>query len=503
MEGNSSLVCACGRIFLQSSGLARHRRFCKLSNKCLASALETAKKLWKGTKRRRLQSDAPQAYDQLAPVGLIPQSSIVESISATEGESNQNEVDDSHLSIMERRPWAKRLNRRLPLRFRDLLPQALPYPMPSSSSPPSPKPPSTMATTPSNSETKFPPHRLRQVFTTERNIFGLFRHYEAVQPPSHDPEEYTSLDELPDIASEGSASDQVFHPYPNRSSFRLGDWFWNGGVQKSQSSFRELLDIVGDPNFKPADVRDTRWGDIDRALGSDDDQGEWMDEYAGWTSSPVSIHVPYQRRRGIAPSPSVGPREFTETGFYHRNLISVIREAITNPATACNFHYEPYELNWHPESNTHPLRVQGELYTSPAFIDAHRELQESPAELGCDLPQVVVALMFWSDITHLTSFGDATLWPLYLYFGNESKYRRSKPSCHACHHVAYFQKVSEFRLYVLFNFQRLIAIILTVASEIQRLRSAADSRWPYSERTLHGLLCTRVLARAMGDYPNR
>jgi hypothetical protein len=61
-----------------------------------------------------------------------------------------------------------------------------------------------------------------------------------------------------------------------------------------------------------------------------------------------------------------------------------------------------------------PVRVQGELYTSPAFVDAHQELQDSPAEPGCNLPRVIAALMFWSDATHLTAFGNAKLWPLYM-----------------------------------------------------------------------------------------
>lgn len=49
--------------------------------------------------------------------------------------------------------------------------------------------------------------------------------------------------------------------------------------------------------------------------------------------------------------------------------------------------------------------------------------------------------MFASDETHLTSFGDEQLWPVYMYFGNESKYRRSKSSLKLFEEVAYFQKV--------------------------------------------------------------
>lgn len=49
--------------------------------------------------------------------------------------------------------------------------------------------------------------------------------------------------------------------------------------------------------------------------------------------------------------------------------------------------------------------------------------------------------MFWSDTTQLTSFGNAKLWPTYMYFGNESKYRHCKPSLNLSNHVAYFEMV--------------------------------------------------------------
>ncbi|KAG2110219.1 uncharacterized protein F5147DRAFT_772486 [Suillus discolor] len=76
-------------------------------------------------------------------------------------------------------------------------------------------------------------------------------------------------------------------------------------------------------------------------------------------------------------------------------------------------------------------------------MDTHCELQESPRELGCDLFCVVITLMFWSDATHLTTFGNVRLWPVYMYFGNESKYRHCKPSCNLSDHVAYFQKLPD------------------------------------------------------------
>ena len=350
---------------------------------------------------------------------------------------------------MERRPWTRRL-RQPPVRFRDPLPQSpahLPPPRApyDSLSAPGAESSSTACetnTVPSTTSTTWY-RRLQHVFTTRINVFGLFRRYRAAKLPSHDPEEHNSLAQLSDIpSSHHDRVDTSFHPYPNRNSFRLGDWYWNGGMQKSQSGFKELIAIIGDPDFRPADVQNVKWNNINDILIKDD-QEEWLDEDAGWTRTPVTISVPYQARRGVPLLHGDGPKDFEIGHLYHRSLVSVIREKLSNPADHPHFHYEPFELNWQPQArNSGPeVRTYGELYTSPAFADAHRELQEMAPEPGCDLQRVVVALMFWSDATQLTSFSDAQLWPLYLFFGNESKYRRSRPSSNLCEHIAYFQKV--------------------------------------------------------------
>jgi Plavaka transposase len=299
--------------------------------------------------------------------------------------------------------------------------------------------------------------RALQTFQTPLNVFGLFRKYLSDKLPSHDPEEHVNLQDLSNGLGDESRRPQgvqdEFYPYPNKNSFLLGDWYWNHGKQKSHESFRGLLSIVGDPDFRPDDVRDTQWRKIDIKIGrndfdkDDNADGEWMDEDAGWKRTPVVISVPFSRRHTKTP----GPKNFVVGDLYHRSFVSVIREKLANPQDDRHFHYEPFELFWRPpDSDTrNDVQLHGELYTSPAFLKAHRELQESPGEPGCQLPRVVVAMMFWSDVTHLTSFGTAKLWPAYVCFGNESKYRRCKPTCHLFNHVAYFQSVSH-RLPVLF-----------------------------------------------------
>jgi len=298
--------------------------------------------------------------------------------------------------------------------------------------------------------------RIRRLFSTPRNAFGLWRLYNTEALPLHDPEKSIHLSDLFDdplpqhdhtesLKTKNSrSSPNPFYPYPNESSFRLGEWYWSGGIQKSRESFNKLLDIVGSEKFHPGDVRHTKWCDIDKKLasnnfedGDNEEDDEWLDEDAGWKRTPITIQVPFHHRMK-----NPGPQEYVVGNLYHRTLVSVLREKLKGQHDGQNFHYDGFELFWKPTEQSVNTRVHGELYTSPAFLDAQREIRESPGEPGCSLPRVVVALMFASDATQLTSFGNAKLWPLYLFIGNESKYLRCKPSSHLCNHIAYFQAVS-------------------------------------------------------------
>ncbi|KAH6907235.1 hypothetical protein BKA70DRAFT_1428201 [Coprinopsis sp. MPI-PUGE-AT-0042] len=136
--------------------------------------------------------------------------------------------------------------------------------------------------------------------------------------------------------------------------------------------------------------------------------------------------------------------EHKEVGnLQHRRIISVIEEKIRNSKDPSLFHYQPYEVYWVQDSDSPAIRVQGELYNSPAFVEAHQRLQDRPPIPGCNRERVVIALMFWSDETHLTLFGSAKLWPCYMFFGNESKYRRGKTSLRLCEHITYFETLSD------------------------------------------------------------
>lgn len=330
----------------------------------------------------------------------------------------------------------RRENRRPPLRYRHEQPAApacLPPPIERLSLPNIPGASQVSTASPE-----------RQILNSRSNTFGLFRRYFAASFPDHDPEAEIQPQDMSEVVDNHDKSDIVpasmFAPYPNENAFLLGEWYWNHGIQKTQDSFRKLINIVSGTGFKPADVRDISWKSVNKYLGESRDSEElWLGEPdAGWTETVITLPIPFQKN-----SPKPGLKEYTFPPFQHRSIVSILKEKMANLHDFRHFHLEPYELRWRRKNMaaTESTRVHGELYTSPAFLEAHEEIRTLAGEPGCSLPRVLIGLMFGSDATHLTSFGTASLWPCYMYFGNESKNRRCKPTCNLCNHIAYFQKV--------------------------------------------------------------
>ncbi len=65
---------------------------------------------------------------------------------------------------------------------------------------------------------------------------------------------------------------------------------------------------------------------------------------------------------------------------------------------------------------------------------------------GVAIENVVVPMMLYTNSTHLTNFGDASLWPGYIFYGFLSKYIGAIPDAHAAHHFVYMPEVSRYLL---------------------------------------------------------
>ncbi|KAJ7076247.1 hypothetical protein B0H15DRAFT_790815 [Mycena belliarum] len=255
----------------------------------------------------------------------------------------------------------------------------------------------------------------------------------------------------------------IIWPYPNLSSWLLGKWFWNDGDKKTKSARKGLLEILLSNVFKVDDLRGVNFDKIDDVLGSTD-TSEMPSDGNGWKTSTITIKIPTgqkstkaaQRQRAAAAQTAkrydmedpdaeeVETHKFDIPGFHHRSLIHVMRSIIQFDDAAKAFHWHPYEQFWTPAVPwANPERVHDELYCSPAFVEADRKLQASSREPNCTLPRVIAGFMFWSDATHVAQFGQAKLWPIYSYFGNQSKYSRAQPSSRASSQVAYLQSLPD------------------------------------------------------------
>jgi Plavaka transposase len=304
------------------------------------------------------------------------------------------------------------------------------------------------------------PHSPR---STKRDSFGLFKYFDEALL-SHHPE--TPIDisaTLPPPLSPASpareippASDQnslppctpttQFHPYPNWSSFELGDLLWNRGPINSQDHFRALVGLLKNPDFSLDEIRQTNWDKVHKRLAEGKQPGldlntDWVDNIGpGWSATRIFLRVPFPKTtKDKEPSTTV----FYAGLLHHRKLVSVIKEKIADPREHRHRHFQAHQVLWQPESFAQPVRVYGEVYSSDEFRRMEAEVQQITLDVEEDrkLERVVLALMFWTDTTLLANFGTAKLWPCYLFFGNDPKSLRGKPSANLCNHIAYFESV--------------------------------------------------------------
>lgn len=96
------------------------------------------------------------------------------------------------------------------------------------------------------------------VHVTQINSFGLFRIYNQDSTPINNPEDQSGVDlcSTPESGLEtvfcqptDSGSGNPYHPYPNKNSWRISDWYWNHGIQKSKKEFEDLIKIIGSVDF--------------------------------------------------------------------------------------------------------------------------------------------------------------------------------------------------------------------------------------------------------------
>ncbi|KAF8148266.1 hypothetical protein B0H34DRAFT_758798 [Crassisporium funariophilum] len=158
----------------------------------------------------------------------------------------------------------------------------------------------------------------------------------------------------------------------------------------------------------------------------------------GWKEHSVYIKLPAEK---VLQHEADAP-ELEVKGVYVRSLMELITTGVQDKK-AKSFHYAPFSLFWKPTPNDQPQRVFSELYNTDAFIAEHRKIQELPTESGSEYERAIIALQLFSDSTHLAAYGTHSMWPVYTFFGNESKYDKAKPTQFSAHHLAYIPSLPD------------------------------------------------------------
>ncbi|THU76981.1 hypothetical protein K435DRAFT_703489 [Dendrothele bispora CBS 962.96] len=244
-------------------------------------------------------------------------------------------------------------------------------------------------------------------------------------------------------------NDNIVAPFLNITVFRLMRWFYNGNQAKSIADLDSLVDNVLLPDDFSQDH--LRGFSTQKTLKDMDDYGGpnyLLRAEDGWIETSVKIPVPCT---GVEQSDADAPMYELKRVFYRKPL-EVIKATFQSPLSK-KFHYTPFKLYQHSDhpSCPEPVRLHSELYNSDAFISEHERVQtrqsdrhHDPEHDQSNIPNALAGMMAWSDATKVGQWGDESMWPIYLYFGNQSKYNRAKPSSFAAHHLAYIPKVRIF-----------------------------------------------------------
>ncbi|KIO05466.1 hypothetical protein M404DRAFT_70977, partial [Pisolithus tinctorius Marx 270] len=275
-------------------------------------------------------------------------------------------------------------------------------------------------------------------FQSERDFFGICRQY--LHCPSFEPDSFVSSTLLAKGVHVVPRPHLPPPPYPfaNMTIYHLMQWMNMGSKHKSEGKVTRLIQaMLLAEDFNSVDLHGFSSNRHLQLLNEDHAPGESSGNSEvvfpdNWKVSSVDIKVPTRTKTNQGSS-----QKYSVLGFHYRSLVEVIC-SVFNDIQAKTFHLWPFEQIWHDPITGKVQQAFGELYTLDSWTNAHAVLQKQALEPGCKLERVIPGLMFFSDATHLATFGNAKAWPLYLYFGNISKYAHAMPNSGACHLVAFF-----------------------------------------------------------------
>ena len=232
----------------------------------------------------------------------------------------------------------------------------------------------------------------------------------------------------------------ISHPFKNNSYFEMLKHMTISPSSHTNDGAKAIVDSIAEGRILPDEVQDF---DPVRERKHLDNYGATSLLAGGpWNEGSVKVKMPCPRANNPPYTSEKDAPEYEVDGIRYRSLVDLIISRLTDPATSGSFTGTPFTEWWCPPGCTKPIRIYGEAHSSDIAIKLYDEIKGIPAPPEHpDIQSVVVLLMLGSDATHLASFGTASIWPLYVFFGNDSKYDTAKPLVSPAYHLAFFPKV--------------------------------------------------------------
>jgi len=232
---------------------------------------------------------------------------------------------------------------------------------------------------------------------------------------------------LPDLAN-------LLGIFLNTTVALLVNWFYSGTSLKSLADVQSLIDnVILHEDFNPDDLRGVNINTEIKKLDAFESSQEGM----GWKEDSIRIHVPCPGRK----QDESEAKEFKVEGVLYCDLLNIIISACQDSNVVDSLHTVPFKEMWIPSDGETPIRLYGEAYTSDKMLEAYEEVQNVPPDPE-HIENLVIELFVYSDATRLAQFGTTSIWPVYFFLGNISKYVQCQPSSKSAHHSAYVPTVS-------------------------------------------------------------
>ncbi|KAH9903187.1 hypothetical protein C8Q73DRAFT_742354 [Cubamyces lactineus] len=319
-----------------------------------------------------------------------------------------------------------------------------------------------------------------------------------------------------------------------------------------------------EPGFDPKDLANLDSAHEERRLDNyfEHDKGSPLSVDDRWIKGIVKIRLP---KEGVQYKCEEDVPEFAVEDVTYRPLVDVFTAAYKQPCVK-TWHFIPHRLYWIPDAATsrsaagscassarspspHPtsscsssqpqspsslsddssssalpqdthegIRVYSEVWHGDTWLEEDARMRTRPREAGdpSDLEYAIAPWGLYSDSTHLTSFSQASLWPLYGYPLAQSKYVRGQPTSFAAHHLAYIPSLPDTLqdLYqAIYGVPASAAMLTFLKRELMQavLLLLMDDRFMYAY--VHGLvlLCGDEIMRRLfirflihsADYPEK